>query len=441
VTGTPAKITLLPLVAAIFFMVCGGPFGLEDIVSKCGYSGAILILLLTPALWSFPTVLMVSELSSAVPEEGGYYVWVRRALGPFWGYQEAWLSLVGSIFDMAIYPTLFVEYLGHFAPGATAGWRGIAIGWALIAATASWNLLGAKRVGGSSVVMGIVLLAPFLTLAVLAAFHGHAGSPGAAIPLRNVDLLGGILVAMWNYMGWDYSSTVAGEVENPQRTYPRAMATAVVLVGLTYVLPVAAVAATSLDANQWSTGGWANVATALSSSRGAGAIIAASITAGAMLSNAGMLNALTLSYSRVPFAMAEDGLLPPAFTRLNRSGAPWVAIVACSAMWAMCLGMSFVKLVLLDVLLTGSSLLLEFAALVALRIREPRLSRPYRVPGGLFGAISVGLPPLVLMILTAVRNAQDRVGPVNALAFGGILVLAGVCAYFASVRLFQRTPR
>src|SRR5271157_1465997 len=141
------KMTLLPLIAATFFMVSGGPFGIEDTVSKAGYTGALLILLITPAIWSFPTALMVSELSSALPQEGGYYVWVTRGMGRFWGYQEAWLSMAGSVFDMGIYPTLFVEYLGHFAPWVTAGHRGIAIGVALIAACALLNLAGSKSVG------------------------------------------------------------------------------------------------------------------------------------------------------------------------------------------------------------------------------------------------------------------------------------------------------
>jgi len=96
----------------------------------------------------------------------------------------------------------------------------------------------------------------------------------------------------------------------------------------------------------------------------------------------------------------------------------------------LCLGLSFVKLIVLDVLLTGLSLLLEFAALVALRIREPNLPRPYRVPGGLAGAIGVGVLPLVLLVLTAVRNKVEPVGPINALELGAILVAAGVPAYF-----------
>ena len=110
------KLTLAPLVAATYFMVSGGPYGLEEIVAGAGYVGAIVVLLVTPLVWSLPTALMVGELASSLPEEGGYYAWVRRALGPFWGFQEAWLSLVASVFDMAIYPTLFTLYLGRLFP-------------------------------------------------------------------------------------------------------------------------------------------------------------------------------------------------------------------------------------------------------------------------------------------------------------------------------------
>ncbi|MGA8069378.1 MAG: amino acid permease, partial [Terriglobales bacterium] len=83
------RLTLWPLVAATFFMVSGGTYGTEDIVHGAGYGKAILILLLTPLLWSLPTAFMIGELSSALPFEGGYYAWVRRAMGNFWGFQEA----------------------------------------------------------------------------------------------------------------------------------------------------------------------------------------------------------------------------------------------------------------------------------------------------------------------------------------------------------------
>ncbi len=420
----PRKLTLLPLVAAIYFMVFGGPYGLEDIVARSGYGGAIAILLLTALLWALPTGLMVAEMTSAVPEEGGYYVYVTRGLGPFWGFQEVWLSLVGSIFDMAIYPTLFIGYLGHFLPAATAGSRGMTIGIALVSAAALWNALGARKVGGSSVLLGIILLAPFAVLTVASVLHRAPASE--PIPLRQADILGGILVAMWNFMGWDNSSTVAGEVENPRRTYPLALVFGILAVTVTAILPIAAVALTGLDANRWSTGGWADVARAI----GFGPVLAFAITAGGMIGAAGSLNALTLSLTRLPAVLAEDRFLPRIFALRNAAGAPWVSIAACALFWALALQLSFVKLIALDVLLTGLSILLQFAALAGLRLREPELKRPYRVPGGFWGAIGIGIPPLILLILTALRTQIEPVGPINALELGALLIAAGTGAYF-----------
>ena len=123
-----AKLTLWPLVAATFFMVSGGTYGTEEIVSGAGYGHGILILLFLPVLWCLPTAFMIGELSSALPHEGGYYAWVRRGLGNFWGFQEAWLSLVASIFDMAIYPTLFVFYLKQMSPWFGEGHNGVYAG-------------------------------------------------------------------------------------------------------------------------------------------------------------------------------------------------------------------------------------------------------------------------------------------------------------------------
>ena len=140
--------TVVPMIAATYFMVAGGPYGLEDIVQKTGYQATLLILLITPLLWSIPTAMMVSELATAIPEEGGFYIWVRRGMGRFMGYQETWLTMAGSVFEMALYPNLFVAYIARFAPRLVAGWRGLAIGFAMIALCAAWNIFGASAVGG-----------------------------------------------------------------------------------------------------------------------------------------------------------------------------------------------------------------------------------------------------------------------------------------------------
>src|SRR6202035_2674905 len=98
----------------------------------------------TPVLWSLPTAFMIGELSSALPAEGGYYAWVRRGLGKFWGFQEAWLSLTASIFDMAIYPTLFLLYLARLFPWFAEGSHGWFVGLAVVAACSALNIAGVK---------------------------------------------------------------------------------------------------------------------------------------------------------------------------------------------------------------------------------------------------------------------------------------------------------
>lgn len=424
------------MIAATYFMVAGGPYGLEDIVQKTGYRATLLILLITPLLWSLPTALMVSELATAIPEEGGFYVWVRRGLGRFMGYQETWLTLAGSVFEMALYPNLFVDYLGRFAPAVVAGHRGLAIGFGMIVLCAAWNIGGVRAMGEGSVAMNVALLAPFVALVGIALFHGHAGA-APAIPLQHADLLGGILIAMWNYMGWDNLSTIAGEVESPQRTYTRAMFGAVALVVGSYLLPVAAVARTGLDPNAWTEGGWVDVGRMIG-----GEALAVGIAVAGVLGAVGSFGALMMSFTRLPGVMAQDGYLPKIFTRTSRhTGAPWVAILICALFWAACYPLGFERSLILDVLLTGLSILLEFWALVALRVREPNLVRPYRVPGGTIGTMLIGLPPLALIIAALVRNGSEIVGRTNELVIGVAVMAAGVLSYFVSALINKRSSR
>ncbi len=407
-------------------MVSGGTYGIEDIVHGAGYARAILFMAITPILWSLPAAFMIGELSSALPHEGGYYAWVRRAMGNFWGFQEAWLSLVASIFDMAIYPTLFVLYLTRMFPWFAEGHRGVLVGLAVVVVCAALNIAGVKVVSTTSLWLFFLLSAPFALIVVLAPFKLGAFVNTVTRPTTStVDLIGGLLICMWNYMGWDNASTIATEVERPQRTYPRAMLVAVVIVALSYIVPVAAMWMTGLPASAWETGSWADIAGMVG-----GPLLRIALVLGGMMSAFGMFNALVMSYSRLPLAMAQDGMLPPIFGKLHRkSRAPWVAILACAVGWALCLGLGFARLVTIDILLYGSSLFLEFAALVVLRIREPELPRAFKVPGGLFGAIAVGVAPVLLLGFSVVRSQSEQVWNMSALTFGLILMGAGVVAY------------
>ena len=429
------RLRFLPLVAATYFMVSGGPYGIEDAIGQAGYARTLLLLILVPLCWSLPTALMVGELASALPEEGGFYVWVTRGLGPFWGFQEAWLSLAASIFDMALYPALTVSYLAQFSPGLATGHRGMACRLGIIILCAAWNLRGASAVGRTSLWFSVLLLVPFAVLAWLGAWHAatHPLSSSTWLTSAGGSFKTALLVVLWNYMGWDNASTIAREVERPQQTYTRAMLASVCLVALTYVGSAMAVALGGVPAAHLATGDWVVAARLLANGGLLSDVLGGSIVIGGALTGIAMFNALTLSYARVPAAMASDGFLPKALARHNRQGVPYVAVLTCCLAWASVSGFSFERLVELDISLYGLSLVLEFAALIALRIRQPNLPRPYRIPGQMGGLLLISCPPLAIIVWAILASRQEPVvfGSVKipVLLFGGLLVGAGMLVY------------
>ena len=421
------KLRLLPLIAATYFMVSGGPYGLEDIIGSAGYGRAVVLLLLVPVFWSLPVSLMIGELATAMPAEGGFYRWVSRAMGPFWGFQEGWLSLAASVFDMAIYPTTFVLYLSRVAPALTTGYRGLLLKFGIVGIACLWNLRGAVAVGAGSLRLMILSLSPFVVLLGLVAWriaaHTTQAADGGAPP--HLDLEGALLVALWNYMGWDNASTIAQEVEDPQSNYPRAMLSAAGVVSCVYLLPLLAVWRVGIPAERFSTGAWVDAAGLL----GGGTLALAVVLAGSM-DGLGTFNALVLSLTRLPFAMAEDGLLPRLFTRRLANGVPWVSVLVCSGGWALALTFSFERLISIDLVLYGGALLLEFMALLILRRREPAMRRPFRVPGGAVGPWLVTAGPVALIGFALWAARTERVAGLPALGFAALVAMVGPCLFW-----------
>ncbi len=411
------KLGLLPLVAATFFMVSGGPYGIEGLVQQSGYAGAIAILLLIPVIWALPTGLMVGELAAAIPCEGGFYVWVRRALGPFWGFQEAWLSLSASVFDMAAYPAIFVLSLGQLWPTALHNPYRVLIPAVVILGCVAWNMLGAKAVGSGSIVLGVLLLAPFGLMVTLAAHHALPAT------LTHPSWYSGLVIAMWNFMGWDNASTVAQEVKDPQKTYPRTMFWAVAAVALVYIIPISAVEYSGVPSSSWSDGAWVSLAA------GIRPWLAVPVLLTIMVSVIGQVNSLTMSYSRIPLAMAEDHLAPSILRRVSANGSPWCALLLCGVIWTLALSLSLDRILLLDILLYGASLILEFVALIVLRITQPGLVRPFRIPGGTAGAILIAAGPCLLLVLAAVMNRHEKIGSIGASTIAVSVAICGVLVY------------
>lgn len=240
-----------------------------------------------------------------------------------------------------------------------------------------------------------------------------------------------VLVAMWNYMGWDNATTIANEVENPQRNYPRVIVLAVVMVMLTYMIPIAAVAWAGIPASKFSTGAWVDAAHMLG-----GPALAVVVVLAGVVDDFGTFSNLTLSYTRLPHALAEDGFLPSVFTKKLRNGVPWVAVLACGTCWALALGFSFERLITIDLVLWGLSLMLEFVALVVLRRTEPGLPRPFRIPGPDWVPVLLGIAPAALTIYALYAARTDRVAGMSAFAFAMLIAVVGFPLY-----LFARISR
>src|SRR6185503_4536678 len=140
--------------------------GVEDVVSSFGPGLTLLLLAVTPVLWSLPVALAMAELAAAMPDEGGYVTWVRRAFGPFWGCQVGWWSWIDSFVDVAVYPALFVEYLRFWYPAMAPLERWL-LAVAFIVVLTGLNVVGVRPTGQVAVVLVVFALAAVAVLVVV----------------------------------------------------------------------------------------------------------------------------------------------------------------------------------------------------------------------------------------------------------------------------------
>ena len=413
------------LVAVLYFTVSGGPFGLEGLVGAVGPGLALLLLVATPLIYSVPEALLIGELASMLPVEGGYYQWVKRAFGPFVGFVNGWLSWIYSLIDMAIYPVLFVQYARWFAPelSKAGAWvLALVLIWG-----ATWlNVRGTRVVGAVSGWLVAAVLAPFAVLAAAALWRWLGGPAPTVLPVTPFHAAGtsfvgalgiGISQSIWNYSGWDNASTLGGEIEQAGRTYPRALSRTLPLVAVVYFLAIVPALAVT-DWRTWRDGAWPDIAAGV-----LGPWLAAWIALAGVVSAFALFNALLLSYSRIPLVLAQDGLLPAPLARTDARGTPRNAVIASAVAYSGFVLLTFGGLLAADVLLYTAALALEFAALIRLRRREPGLRGSFRVPVGVPVLAVLAALPVLLLVVGVVLEVRSR-----EIGLPGVLVAAALTA-------------
>ena len=218
-----------------------GPFGLEDMVRTSGPGMALIYQLIIPFFWCIPISLVAAELTTAMPVEGGFYRWTRAAFGDFWGFLAGWWNWCASFMLGALYAVLFTDYLSFYFPALT-GWKHFAVAVLVIAVISYINVRGIRLVGRIVTVMELAILAVVLVMCLMSVRMWHHNPFSPAIPPHTplFPVFGvGFALGLWLYAGYEQVSSVAEEVEDPQRSYPRALAWVVPLSMATYLLPTA----------------------------------------------------------------------------------------------------------------------------------------------------------------------------------------------------------
>lgn len=417
------QIPLWSLVGLIFFSVSGGAYGLEELIPAAGPGLAILLILVTPIIYGIPIAAITAELSTALPAEGGTYEWARRGLNSFWAFQAGALRWVNSWVDMALYPVMFSSYLALLLPASFAeqvffsvGPIDMTMGWLtgvvfVIIPFGIVNLFSARFVGASSAWIAVIVLIPLAVMSVVGIstlfteginpFTPFAPTGASAFASFGV----GLSIIMWSYCGFDSVGVIAGEVKNPGRVIPKATIIAMIVIVLSYLLPtIAGLAAGGWE--DWTTGSFGDVAAQLG-----GPALGLAVTIGGMVAAMGLYSSLLLSSSRVAFVLSRDRWITGALARqTKKSGTPWVSVLVSSVLYALFSLGSFADLVVVDVFLINALLILSLAALIALRIREPHLVRPAKIPGGWWGIALVGTPMIAVILFTMITQFSDNGG-------------------------------
>jgi len=405
-------------------------------------------------VWIFGGILTLfgaltyAELSAMLPGAGGEYVYLNAAYGPFFGFIYGWTQTwVAKSASVATLGTAFFTYLANFFPNLNAviytlplpigpGWNPLEIRYGQLLAIgvilllAGLNYLGV-RIGGA-VQIGVtalkVSLIAGLIVAGLTSSRGNIANFHSAMPASPGGVAGffvALVAALWAYDGWNNAGMLGSEIERPQRNLPLALIAGTIAMMAIYLLTNVAyfyiLSGPEVGSEESSMTGVA----AVMMRRVWGSPGAAMVSVAAMISIFAAMNGSILSGSRVPYAMARDGLFFHSVNRLHpRFRTPGVAILMLGVISSIVLlSGQYDQLYTLVIFPSWILYGMTAAAVIVLRRKRPDLDRPYRVLGYpwvplLFVFVSM------LLLYSTLRSSPRESG------IGLTLIALGVPFYF-----------
>eukprot|EP01104_Vermistella_antarctica_P015642 TRINITY_DN5183_c0_g2_i1.p1 TRINITY_DN5183_c0_g2~~TRINITY_DN5183_c0_g2_i1.p1 ORF type:complete len:536 (+),score=83.09 TRINITY_DN5183_c0_g2_i1:248-1855(+) len=404
-TNTPPRVvSLLYFCCIAFFLTCGGPFGLEDLIASGGPRATLIGLLVAPVVYALPNAMVTAELSCMMPRNGGIVLWVQRALGDGAGFVNAYNNVLIGIIDSAVYPTLLVAALSHFSAFSFQRWEAYTLCMLLVVGAGAANLLGMRVVSWASSTLCLLVLSPFVLQLFWSApdiltpsgIEAVAHDWWQSADEGQVNWSAFVATLLWCFGGWEDLGTFGGEIRNPGRTYPIGCAITLIINALTFFLPLTIGLYYLPSWKDWHDGSFVSIAASIGPHFGVLVLLSS------VLSNAALYNLSVTANARVLAAMSTgDGKEKKLFSifgvHLDKTNAPVVSVLFLSLTTAMlCLPLNFSLLTQCEAVLAVVAHMFQFVSFLVLRHREPDAHRPYSVPGGLIVAYVVALPPIAV---------------------------------------------
>ena len=332
-------------------------------------------------LYAMCGAMTVAELAAMLPKSGGQYVFARRAMGEYAGFVIGWTDWISSAASIAAGAIALGELAGALWPSLATSGTSVAIAITLALTLLHW--VGVRSGDITTQLWGFVKVGTLLAVAVACLLAPAADVSARAAPAfpSGLAMAGALVLAfqavLYTYDGWTGFAYFGGEVRDP-RQVPRAMALGVILVTVVYVALNSAFLHTlgiaGLAGEKFAAKAAAVAVFGTSGERIVSAVMAISILGG--------VSAIMMLTSRVPFAMAEDGLLPRAAAHVNKGGTPDISLIGTSAVVLLLIATgSFSSVLALAAFFFVMQYGVSFASLFILRYREPDLPRPYRAIG------------------------------------------------------------
>lgn len=405
---------------AINGIIGAGIFGLPSNVYKLigTYS---LIAFVACALVVALIILCFAEVSSRFDETGGPYLYAREAFQPAVAFEIGWLIWLARMTAFAANCNLLINYLSYFwLPATTPLWRASIIVLVVIA-LAMINLLGIRQAAIVSNAFTVGKLVPIIIFIAAGLFFLNPQAFEFGPSPTTADFSKSVLLLVYAFTGFEMATIPAGEVRDPQKSLPRALLIAILVVAILYIM-IQVVCVGTLPGLAQSQKPLADAG-----SQFLGAAGGAIISAGAIISITGNLNILLLSGSRLPFAMAEQKQLPAFVGNIHRKFfTPYVSIlITAGLMLFLTLKSSFVAALTISTIARLVTYGATCLALPVFRYRKETPAAAFRLPGGTIIAIL----SLLLIVWLLLNATLSEVRATAYAAGAGLLIYLAYALY------------